>query len=132
MCFDSCFYEVIAGETSKESIGHTGRDPRGGTPFHPDILGGIMPKYPAHVLELAKRGAEIRLRELAQEAKLLIDLFPHLRDAFDKNELPISFILARGSGRLTTRGGKRMSAAARKAVSARMKRYWRERRKGKA
>jgi len=29
--------------------------------------------------------------------------FPHLRDAFDKDELPITFIVAKGSGRLTKR-----------------------------
>jgi hypothetical protein len=55
----------------------------------------------AHLFELAKRGAEVRFRELVQEAKNLIGLFPHLRDSFDKDELPLSFILAKGAGRLT-------------------------------
>jgi hypothetical protein len=36
---------------------------------------------------------------------LLLLAFPHLRDAFDEAELPISFILAKGSGRLTRRKG---------------------------
>ena len=44
----------------------------------------------AHLFELAKRGAKARLGELVQEAKYLIDLFPHLRDSFDKDELPMS------------------------------------------
>jgi hypothetical protein len=68
------------------------------------------------------------------EAKLLVGLFPHLRDAFDKDELPISFIVAEKSGQLTkgNRGGRRrgaMSPEARKAVSRRMKKYWAARRK---
>jgi hypothetical protein len=68
------------------------------------------------------------------EAKLLVQLFPHLRDSFDRDELPISFILKKDAGRLTKgRGARRrkgMSAAARKAVGLRMKKYWAERRKG--
>jgi hypothetical protein len=91
-------------------------------------------KKNAHLYELAKRGAEVQLRELVQETKYLIDLFPHLRDAFDKDELPLSFILAKGADRLTktsagrVRRRRRMSAAARKAVSQRMKKYWAGRR----
>jgi hypothetical protein len=93
-------------------------------------------KKNAHLYELAKRGAEFRLRELVQETKYLIDLFPHLRDAFDRDELPLSFILAKGAGRLTktsagrVRRRRRMSAAARRVVSLRMKKYW-ARRKAK-
>jgi hypothetical protein len=76
----------------------------------------------AHLFELAKRGAKARLSELVQEAKYLIDLFPHLRDSFDKDELPMSFIMARSAGRVTRtsaaeRPRRRMSAAARKKVS---------------
>ena len=91
-----------------------------------------MPRYSTHILELAKRGAETRLQDLVHETKLLIQLFPHLRDSFDKDELPVSFIVAKGSGRLTRRKtlrGRGMSAAARKAVSVRMKKYWAARRK---
>jgi hypothetical protein len=97
-----------------------------------------MPKPSSHILDLAKRGAEVRLRELSQEAKNLIELFPHLRDAFDNDELPVSFLVAQRSGRLTQtsaparRRRRRLSAAARKAVSARMKRYWAARRKSNA
>jgi hypothetical protein len=87
-----------------------------------------MAKHPSRILELAKRGAEARLQDLVQEAKLLVQLFPHLRDSFDKDELPISFIVAKGSGRLkrrkVERRRRRMSAAARKAVGLRMKKYW--------
>jgi hypothetical protein len=87
----------------------------------------------AHLLQLAKRGAEARMKELIQETKLLVGLFPHLHDSFDKDELPIRFIIAKGSGRLTrqgsARGRKPMSAAVRKAVSVRMKKYWAAKRK---
>ena len=55
-------------------------------------------KHSSHILELAKRGAEARLRELAQEAKYLVELFPHLRDSFDPDELPMPFIIAAGRG----------------------------------
>jgi hypothetical protein len=55
-----------------------------------------VPKHPSHILELAKRGAEVRLRELVNEAKNPIGLFPHLRDSFDKNELPVKFIMDGG------------------------------------
>src|SRR5713226_4625216 len=93
-----------------------------------------MAKHSSRILDLAKRGAEARLGELVQEAKYLIDLFPHLRDSFDKDKLPLKFIMAEASGAATkTRGRRRrMSAAARKAVSVRMKRYWAGKRKGEA
>jgi hypothetical protein len=92
------------------------------------------PTRHAHLYELAKRGAEVRLRELVQEARNVIDLFPHLRDAYDRDELPVSFIIKRDAGRATRRravGGGRpgMSEAARKAVSERMKKIWAARRK---
>jgi hypothetical protein len=93
----------------------------------------IMAQHPPHILELAKRGAAARLQDLVHEARLLLELFPHLRDAFDKDELPISFIVAKGSGQLTKRTGvqrrRPMSAAARKAVGERMRKYWAAKRK---
>ena len=50
------------------------------------------------------------------------------RDSFDKDELPVGFIIAKGSGRLTKQGSRRRrtpkSAASRKADSVRMKKYW--------
>ena len=59
-----------------------------------------MAKQSPRILELAKRGAEARFQDLIHEAKLLVQLFPHLRDSFDPDELPVSFIVARGSGQL--------------------------------
>jgi hypothetical protein len=94
-----------------------------------------MARHSSRLLDLAKRGAEARLQNLIDEAKLLVELFPHLRDSFDADELPVSFILAKGArrGKRPNPKGRRrqMSAAARKAVGARMKRYWAARRKAK-
>lgn len=79
-----------------------------------------MPKQTSHILESARRSAEARLREVLQEARLLMLAFPDLRDAFDQDELPISFIVARRSGRLTRRpDAPSRPAAARKAASIR-------------
>jgi hypothetical protein len=94
-------------------------------------------KRDAHLYELAKRGAEFRLRELVQEAKNVMDLFPNLRDSYDKDALPLSFIIRRDAGPVTRakaaqRPRRRMSTAGRKAVSMRMKRYWAKRRKATA
>jgi hypothetical protein len=58
-----------------------------------------MAKHSSKVLELAKRGAEARLQDLIHEIKLLLEMFPHLQDAFDKDELPISFVIASGAAR---------------------------------
>ena len=84
--------------------------------------------------EVMMRGtfANIRLRNLIAGQELVGGLtlkFP------DKDELPISFLLAKGAGKLERRGGQRkaqrksMSPAARKAVSVRMRKYWAARRK---
>lgn len=83
------------------------------------------------MLDLARRGAEVRLRELAHEARHLLDVFPHLADSFDPDELPVQFILEEGARTVgpTPPRGSGMSAAARRAASRRMKKYWSERRK---
>jgi len=57
------------------------------------------PKRDAQLYDLAKRGAEARLHDLVHEARILLDLFPHLRDSFDKDELPVTFILRTGRDR---------------------------------
>jgi len=60
-----------------------------------------MPKAydSSHILELARRGAALRLRELAHELAILLGAFPDLRDAFDADELPVSFIVKRDARR---------------------------------
>ena len=74
---------------------------------------------------LARLGAESRLEELRREEAAIRRAFPDL--------------FGRGRGRRAAEasaGGRRrrrgMSAAARKAVSVRMKKYWADRRKAKA
>jgi len=88
-----------------------------------------MAKHSAHILDLAKRGAAHQLRDLLHEAQMLLELFPDLRDSFDKDELPLNFLIAEGAGLPVKRTRKPMSAAARKAMSARMKKRWAEKRK---
>jgi hypothetical protein len=86
-----------------------------------------------HLYELAKRGAEVQLRELLHEAKLLLGLFPHLRDSVDQDELPLNFIMARSSGavtKMTRRRRRRMSAAARAKISAAQKARWTKQKAG--
>jgi len=76
-----------------------------------------MPRSRRHtqLLDLAKRGAEARLRELTQEINYLIDLFPDVRDTFDRDELPLPFIIARSSMRHWRKKTKRGRKAASKA-----------------
>jgi hypothetical protein len=66
-----------------------------------------MPKQASRVLELTKRGATVQFRALVDELTLLIDLFPHLRDSYDPDELPVSFILKRDAGRSKARSARR-------------------------
>jgi hypothetical protein len=92
-----------------------------------------MAKHSSHLLELARKGAEARLRELVDEARMLFNSFPHLRDSFDPDELPVRFILKRGAARAAAsevsgagpkRKMRKMSAAARKAISDAQKKRW--------
>jgi hypothetical protein len=78
---------------------------------------------------LARIGAAARLQQLDRERADLLRLFPGLRalvPTASSNEAVSS--TRKGAKRGRTR---RMSAANRKAVSIRMKRYWAERRKAK-
>ena len=87
-----------------------------------------MPKYPAHILELAKRGADVQFRELLNELNVLTLSFPLLRDAVDRDDLPVKFILRRGRDRASgierpaTR--RKMSAKARKAIGDAQRKRW--------
>jgi hypothetical protein len=73
---------------------------------------------------LAQLGAGARLAELERERAALLRLFPGLRAATRRSS---------SDGTTATRRKRRgMSAAERKAVSIRMKRYWAQRRKAKA
>ncbi len=47
-----------------------------------------------HSCRARQRGAQARLSDLVHEIKLLVRLFPHLKDNFNKDELPIDFLLS--------------------------------------
>ena len=83
------------------------------------------PKPDQHLHELARRGAEVRLRELVDEFKFLVSAFPNLKDSFDADELPVKFLIARGAARAAAEPGRRkrtMSAASHKSSSRSRKR----------
>jgi hypothetical protein len=75
--------------------------------------------------ELARAGAEQALKQLRTEIVAIERTFPELA-------LPRRRRAVRQSVKQATNRARHMSAAARKAVSERMKRYWAERRKAKA
>lgn len=75
--------------------------------------------------ELARTGAEVALKRLRAEIIAIERTFPELA-------LPKRRRVLRRSLKRATNRTRRMSAAARKVVSARMKRYWAERRKAQA
>jgi hypothetical protein len=73
---------------------------------------------------MARSGAEQTLKQLRAEVIAIERTFPELA-------LPNGRVLRR-SVRATRKRTKQMSAAAKKAVSIRMKKYWAKRRKAKA
>lgn len=76
----------------------------------------------SRLLALARRGAEAQFRDLIQEAKLLVGLFPHLRDSYDSDELPVDFLMQRESGLLAKKArpkGRGVKVAATPRRSAR-------------
>jgi hypothetical protein len=75
--------------------------------------------------ELARTGAEVTIRQLRAEIIALERAFPELR-------LPAGRRALRRSITQVQTRTRTMSSEARKAVSARMKRYWAERRKAQA
>ena len=93
-------------------------------------IGGRLAKHSSHILELARKGAEQRIKELQAEIAALREDFPGLAEragaalgtTVGRTEATVKRIVLRR---------RRMSAAARKAVSERMKKYWAARRKAK-
>jgi hypothetical protein len=90
-----------------------------------------MPKGIARTLsaenlrDLARAGAEVALKRLRAEIIAIERAFPEL--ALPKKRRALRRTLKQATNRTS-----RMSAAARQAVSVRMKRYWAERRKARA
>jgi hypothetical protein len=88
-----------------------------------------MPRHSSHILELARRGADARFRELLDELNFLSLSFPHLRDSFDRDDLPVTFILRRGRDKArelgaTNKRKRTMSASARKAIGDAQRKRW--------
>jgi hypothetical protein len=87
-----------------------------------------MAKHPSHILELARTGAEHRYEELKSEIASLIKHFPHLHEGKKSVRKAPNFkagkelALAPEATSIRKRAG--WSAAAKKAVSLRMKKYW--------
>jgi hypothetical protein len=91
-----------------------------------------MANHSSHILEMARKGAEHRYEELKTEIAALVKNFPHLtgrasqrRSTIDTSTEPAATIDRKPRKR------RRMSAAARKAVSQRMQKYWAARRAGR-
>ena len=80
---------------------------------------------PDRLVELARAGAEVTIKQLRAEIIAIERAFPELRLPAGRRALRKAYKEARTRTRT-------MSAEARKAVSARMKRYWTERRKAQA
>jgi hypothetical protein len=75
--------------------------------------------------DLAKTGAELTLKRLRAEIIAIERAFPEL--ALPQRRRAVRRAVKEAAGR-----SRRMSAAARKAVSTRMKKYWAERKKAQA
>jgi hypothetical protein len=87
-----------------------------------------MLKHPSHILELAKRGAEHRYQELKAELESLAKMFPHLRT---HSGGPLSAPVETVKRAIRRRRRRKMTEAAKKAISQRMKKLWAARRKAK-
>jgi hypothetical protein len=89
-----------------------------------------MAKHPLHILEMVRKGAEHSHEELKTEIAALIKTFPHLREGKLSVRKSASFKPGKELAADVTSFQKRpkWSAAAKKAVSLRMKKYWAARR----
>src|SRR5689334_10352659 len=83
-----------------------------------------MAKYSASILELARRGAQLRYEELQSELASLVRQFPNLRTSARE-------VMRRGrkaaqaaAAELRPRKRRRMSAAARARISAAQRARW--------
>lgn len=56
--------------------------------------------------------AEARFHALVYELQLLTLAFPHLKDAYDADDLPIPFLLERGAARAKARAERAAAKAA--------------------
>jgi hypothetical protein len=80
---------------------------------------------------LARLGAHARISELVAEMEALLTAFPELGQYRVSTRQPEPAATGAAPKPKARRRRRKMSAEARRAVSARMKAYWAERRKGK-
>jgi hypothetical protein len=77
--------------------------------------------FSPRILESAKRGAEHRYQELKAQIESLVKLFPHLQG---HSESPLTAPVDTVKRAIRRRRRRKMSEAARKAVSERMTKFW--------
>jgi hypothetical protein len=87
-----------------------------------------MAKHSSHILEMARKGAEHRYEELKAEIATLVKHFPHLAGKA-RTTVVNAGRAVEAEDQQVRRRGRKMSAAARKAVSERMQKYWAAKRK---
>lgn len=92
-----------------------------------------MQKHPSPGMQLTRRGAAFRVRQLLGELHLLVGSFPDLRDVFDADELPLAFILRRDSRlmKASSQRRERLPLAANDTVRRRTMRSRRQSRRGR-
>jgi hypothetical protein len=91
------------------------------------VRNGIVGLGADKVRELARAGAEETLKTLRGEIAAIERAFPDLSGSRRRTAGAMRIVTATANE--TARRTRRMSAAARRAVSERMKRYWAQRRK---
>ena len=80
------------------------------------------------LLRLARSGAVSRLKELNAELDSIYSVFPDLKEGAAPAKASAKAPAAKAAARSGGQANRAWSAAARKAVSERMKRYWAARR----
>lgn len=88
-----------------------------------------MAKHPDDILTWARRGAEARWNELQAEVASLVRAFPHLKTLSRSAQRAIGTAARDVADTMAPRRKRsKMTAAQKRAVSVRMKKYWAERR----
>ena len=92
-----------------------------------------MVKHSSHILEMASKGAKHRHEELKTEIAALIKTFPHLRErkASIRKTAAVKPGKELAADAPSVQKRPKWSAAAKKAVSLRMKKYWAAKRAAK-
>jgi hypothetical protein len=84
-----------------------------------------MAEHPSHILEMARKGAEHRYRELKDELASLVKHFPHVAGrAVSRGAAALSAGRKAAMKELAPRKRRKMSAKARAKISAAQKARW--------